>query len=166
MGVDTVPEFLNTDLLRTAIKSYKNDESIEIEGFEVTTAFGEHFGSQMYRAKIDFKSTKYPTLSSVQSLPVVIKIKPLLHSMLTGDTEIQLFKTEIDMYQKVLPAIDDLYQRNGQSVEFAPEWVSRRWRKEEAHNREIKFCTCKQQHTCGASVYVLLLPSTKESLTN
>ena len=80
----------------------------------------------MYRGKIDFKSSKYSLKNNIQSLPVVIKIKPLNDAFLGDDTSIQLFKTEIEMYQKILPAFDELYKKNGQSVEFAPEWVSRR----------------------------------------
>jgi hypothetical protein len=122
MESNSVVEFLNRELLEKALRTYKNDGTIEILNFEISLAFGEHYGSQMYRSKVDFKSKKYPSQRETQSIAVVIKIKPPGDSDLSKITEGgPLFETEIEMYKNVLPTINELYQRNGQKIEFAPE---------------------------------------------
>lgn len=121
MSSESVAEFLNRELLEKALKSYKNDDTIEVVNFEISPAFGEHFGSQMLRSKVDFKSAKFSSQREVQSIAVVIKIKPPSDSTLAEVVEGPLFETEIDMYKNVLPAFDELYKRNGINIEFGPE---------------------------------------------
>lgn len=116
-------EYLNEALLTRAIQSYKNDETIELVKFEINPAFSEHYASKMYRSKIEFKSTKYPR-SENEVLSVVIKTKPVndpkIELILSGGS---LFETEMEMYEKVLPAMHQLYENNGLNIKFAPEWV-------------------------------------------
>lgn len=117
----SVPEFLNIELIKSAIKSYKKDENVEILNFEISSGFSEHFGSSMFKGKIEFKSPKYS--SKAETLSTVIKVKPTVdpNTNFQFDTT-PLFKTEIKMYQKVLPLFHELYERNGQSsLKFAPE---------------------------------------------
>lgn len=146
MEVVPIPEFVNRELLERAIKSYEKDETIDLENFNISAAFAEHFGSEMFRAKLFYKSAKFRT-GAAKTLAVVIKVKPLSDSrseqVVAGGP---LFETEIEMYEnyglleeifaiflflalsllryeKVLPAFHELYARNGQTVDFAPEWV-------------------------------------------
>ncbi|CAH1709563.1 unnamed protein product [Chironomus riparius] len=121
--VEEVPEYLNSALLTKAIQSFKNDETIELIKFEINPAFSEHYASKMYRSKMEFKSTKYPQ-SENEVLNVVIKTKPvndpMLDMVLSGGP---LFETEMEMYEKVLPGMHQLYERNGMKVEFGPELI-------------------------------------------
>lgn len=121
MESNLVEEFLNRELLQKALKSYKNDDTIEIENFTISPAFGEHYASEMFRSKIEFKSSKFSTQREIQSIAVVIKIKPSSDSNLAVVTQGPLFETEIEMYKNILPAFTELYQKNGQNIEFAPE---------------------------------------------
>jgi len=118
---EELPEYLNEALLTKAIQNFKNDETIELVKFEINPAFSEHYASKMYRSKMEFKSTKYPQ-SENEVLNVVIKTKPIndpkLEIVLSGGP---LFQTEMEIYEKVLPAMHQLYERNGLKVEFAPE---------------------------------------------
>lgn len=116
-----VPDFINHEFIKIAIKSYKNDEKVEILDFKISPAFSEHFSSSMFKGKIEFKSPK--NSSKVETLFTVIKVKPTneLNCNLQYDTG-PLFETEIEMYQKILPVFHEVYERNGLlSVDFAPE---------------------------------------------
>lgn len=99
MEVEPVPEFLNREFLEKAIKSYEKDETIHVENFEIAAAFSEHFASEMFRARITYKSAKFRS-GNPKSLAVVIKIKPIsdskLDQVVAGGP---LFETEIEMYE-------------------------------------------------------------------
>lgn len=115
MESNSAVDFLNRELFEKALKSYKYDDTIQVIKFELFEAFGEHYGSKMYRAKIEFKSKKFES----QTLDVVIKISPPGNPM--EATSRKMFQTEIEMYKNVLPAFSELFQRSGQNIEFAPE---------------------------------------------
>ena len=112
------PEWLNTSFLQNALKSYKNDDAIEVLNFDVRAGFGEHFASAMFRSKIEFKSSK----AELEVLSVVIKAKP-------GEEGIQLqnvsggplFENETRMYKETLPAMHQLFERCGMKIKFGPE---------------------------------------------
>lgn len=115
---ESTPEWLNNSFLRNALKSYKRDETIEVLNFDVRSGFCEHFASSMFQSKIEFKSSKYPK----SELSVVIKAEPI------GDDFKEkvvasgpLFDIEIQMYNETLPAIHQLFERNGLKAEVSPE---------------------------------------------
>lgn len=102
------------------IKSYKNDDTIEITNFELKSGLGEHFGSQMHRATIEFRSDKY---SLNETLNVVIKVKPSDPNLEQVVAAGPLFETEIEAYLRVIPAMNRLYERSGRKIDFAPELI-------------------------------------------
>jgi hypothetical protein len=116
-----IPEWLDKHFLGKVVKTYKKDDSIEILDFKTNTGFSEHFASTMFQCKIDFKSLKYPK-SEHETLKVVIKAQPvdegLKMAVVSGGP---LFETETKLYQEVLPAFHQLFERNGLNVEFGPE---------------------------------------------
>lgn len=115
------PEWLNSNFLQNALKSYRHDGTIEVLNFKLKQGFSEHFASEMFQCSIDFKSTKYPK-SEPETLDVVIKASPigddLKMKVVTGGP---LFRNEIRMYKESIPAIHQLFERNGMKIVFAPE---------------------------------------------
>jgi Ecdysteroid kinase-like family len=115
------PEWLDSNFLCKAMRSYKKDNSIELVNFKVESGFGEHFGSKMLRSRIEFKSKKYQNNEN-EIVNAVIKIDP------AGDGNLEhivedgpLFETETDVYENVIPKMHALYERNGIDVKFAPK---------------------------------------------
>ncbi|CRL00979.1 CLUMA_CG014162, isoform A [Clunio marinus] len=120
---ELLPEYLNKDFLETAIQNYKHDKTIEIVKYFKKEGFTEHFASSMFQVEVKFRSRKYPKLEE-ETLNVVIKAKPvndgLKMSVVAGGP---LFETEIEMYTKTIPAINQLFQQCGMKVELAPELI-------------------------------------------
>jgi Ecdysteroid kinase-like family len=118
---EKTPEWLDEIFLQKAVQSYRNDETIEILGFKITSGFSEHFANSMFQCKIDFKPLTILE-SQYETLKVVIKAKPVnegLKMEIVGTGP--LFETEIKMYKQEIPAINQLFKQNGLKVELGPE---------------------------------------------
>lgn len=116
---ELTPEWLNTSFLQSALISYKGDETIEVLNFDIRTDFTDHFSSDLFQSKIEFKSE---TNAEPEVLNVVIKAEPIgngIKSRVVGGGP--LFETEIRMYTETLPSMQQLFKRNGLNVEFSPE---------------------------------------------
>lgn len=119
--VDQVPEWLDKSFLQMALRSYRNDDSVEVLNFTIKSSFCEHFASTMFQSKIDFKSSKYPK-PDPESLSVVIKVKPVIEDLrMEVVSSGPLFETEICMYKETIPAINNLFERSGMKVVMGPE---------------------------------------------
>jgi len=119
--MDVLPEWLDESFILKALRSYKTDDSIElVEQKIVPATFSEHFASNLYRATLSFRSAKF---ANSETLHVVIKVLPGDGDGLKADIAGSgpLFETEIAMYRNTLPAIHQLFERNGFNFEFAPE---------------------------------------------
>jgi hypothetical protein len=120
---EPVPQWLDEAFLQRAIQSYRSDDTISIVKFSAQSAFGEHYASKMYRASVEFKSLKFQQ-SDNEVLNVVIKAQPINDVKLEAIvSEGPLFETEIEMLQKVIPLMHQLYKRNEIDVQFAPEFI-------------------------------------------
>lgn len=117
------PEWLDNSFLANAIRSYKHDETIEVLSFELKSGFSGHFASTMFQSKIEFKSLKFRK-AEPEKLNVVIKAIPSQgDNKLDMESTLPLFETEVKMYSKVLPNIQQLLDRNGLKNEIGPEYV-------------------------------------------
>lgn len=113
-----LPIWLNKSFLEKSIRSYKNDKTLEILSYETEEGFKDHYGSKLFCLKIFFKPTKSPE----DELKVVIKTE-------TDDTvpmggmmkNSPLIETEVKIYKKIFPLINDLLNRHGMKCEFTPE---------------------------------------------
>lgn len=90
--------------------------SIEKIWVEMATKKGDNYGSTMYRAKLDVlvKAT-----SATSQFSVIVKSRP------TGmaaefSSKLDIFSKEIEMYQKIIPAFEKLYEDKGVYVEMGP----------------------------------------------
>lgn len=118
---ENAPEWLDRKFLENAMRIYRRDDTIEIFDFTVNNSFGGHFASSMFQSEISFRSLKHKILVS-ETINVVIKAKPLpggLNSEVVAGGP--LFETEIKMYKETLPAMQNLFERNGIKIELAPE---------------------------------------------
>lgn len=116
-----VPQWLNEDFLKRAIRSYKRDDSVEVVKFSASPAFAEHYASKMFRVNLEFKSKRYAHTDN-EVLSVVIKAQRSdVSELVPFVVEVPLFDTEIEMYEKVIPVMNQLYRRNEIKAAFAPE---------------------------------------------
>lgn len=112
--------WLDKAFFQKALESYCNDNAVEIIAVTSTTSSSDHFGSSLFKFKINFKSSK--STSEAELLNVVVKMEPMADEMeMDSVMNNPLFKNEIRMYTKTLPAIRKLFERNGVKIEFAPE---------------------------------------------
>lgn len=95
-----VPVWINKEFLVTALKHYKNDESVKIEEYEISCTDCE----TEYSAKIAFVTANNQCSEMVN---VVIKVNP------NND--------EIRMYSRTLPMIQQLFEKYGEQVKLCPE---------------------------------------------
>ena len=116
-----LPEWLDDNFLKKVLSDFRNDDTIVSTNFKIGSGFSEHYGSSMFQCKIDFKSLKNSELLE-ESIDVVIKASPSdkgYSQNLLSDAP--FFKTEIEMYTKVIPAMNQLFNANGLKVELGPE---------------------------------------------
>lgn len=116
--MEAIPDWMNVVLLQNAIRSYKNNDCVEITDFLIKSAFSEHIASTMFQCSIDFKSPS----SKRETLNVVIKAKP------TSDDEFvaiaskgPVFENEINIYTSTIPAFHQFFDRFGIKIDMAPE---------------------------------------------
>ena len=120
-AAEKLPKWLDMAFFKKILSSYWNDDSIEALSFEMKSGFSEHFGSSLFRCKIDFKSLKNAELLE-NSIDVVVKAQPMNDGVEDNvGGQIPLFKTEIKMYNEVIPAINQLFNKNGLNVTLGPE---------------------------------------------
>lgn len=112
------PEWIDTKFFQKVLKTFKNDESIQVIDFTVSTSFSEHFGSQMFQSKVNFQSAKY---QKTESISLVIKSEPVDEALKTEVAAGPVFQTEIRMYQETIPAMQQLFERSGIKGKIGPE---------------------------------------------
>jgi len=108
----TTPSWMNRKFFEKVIRE-NDDSQAEVVEFEVSAGSkpGNNFASAIYRALITFKSTFTNTLTK---LSVIIKTQTYV------DRDSSMFKTEMEMYCKVLPAIGALLQSIGDKDVISP----------------------------------------------
>lgn len=109
--------WITNDFLANALRSYNNDDSVEVLGFKRKVGFSEHFGSSMFQISIEFTSKNS---ARPLTLNVVIKSIAADGASPLSDTR-PLFGTETKMYKEVIPAINQLFEQSGIEVDLAPE---------------------------------------------
>ncbi|XP_037030046.1 uncharacterized protein LOC119069927 [Bradysia coprophila] len=113
------PEWVTIELLRKAVRSYKNDDTFEVNDFSVKSGFSEHFASVMLQCKIDCKSVN----TERETLNVVVKARQIIEGLKAIACEEAMFENEIRMYTSTLPAFNRLFARFGMNIDLAPEFI-------------------------------------------
>lgn len=115
---EVIPEWITVKLLRRAIRSYKNDDSVEVEDFFIKSGFCEHVASALFQCRIDLKYAN----SKCETLNVIVKARPTIVGGLKSiASEGPLFENEIRMYSNTLPEFNNLFKRVGLNIDLAPE---------------------------------------------
>jgi hypothetical protein len=117
---ENLPKFINKVFLQEVLSSYKNDATIDVQSFTVTSNFSEHFSSSMFQCSIDFT-----TQNSIHStVKVVVKVLPQgekMKSNFVGRSVDRFFSTEVKMYKETIPEIKRLFQLHGLADDLTPE---------------------------------------------
>lgn len=114
-------DWINVVFLEKVMRSYKNDDTIQVITFKIKPCFQEHFASIMFPCQIEFKSSKYPK-SELERVNVIVKSKPNNEAgKRITFTDGPLFDNEILMYSVTIPAINQLFERIGMKTKLAPE---------------------------------------------
>lgn len=117
--VEVSPEWITIDLLQQAIRSYRNDDLIEVVDYAVKSGFDEHIASVMYSCRIDLKHPN--DASSSETLDVIIKARPVTDGLVNVASEGPLFENEIRMYTETIPAFNKLFRRFGmENIDLGP----------------------------------------------
>ncbi|XP_061393299.1 uncharacterized protein LOC133328770 [Musca vetustissima] len=106
------PQWLNdSEFVEKILKNYLQDDKVKIENidFKPATANGENYASVMTRIKIYFHQGE--SEENIQNLSFIIKCcygsDPILENLMKN---YNLYKTEMTMYEHVLPEMSTLLQ--------------------------------------------------------
>lgn len=112
------PEWMNKSYFEMVVRKMENDSQAQLLELEVSAGSkpGDNFASSIFRASIVFKS-KF-TKGEAKKLSVIIK------TQMVGAEEVlvesPLFRNEMEMYGKVLPAIKSLWESVGDEDILSP----------------------------------------------
>lgn len=116
-AANACPKWVTIQLLQKVVRSYKKDDSFDVEDFSVKSDFNEHFASVLFQCKINCKSEN----SQRETLNVIVKARQITDGMTTISCEAPMFENEIRMYTSTLPAFNRLFARFGMNIDLAPE---------------------------------------------
>jgi hypothetical protein len=120
----SVPDYLDEKYFDKVVRHIEKDPNAKVSTFEVSqgSAPGQNFGSALYKGKITFKS-KYS--KDEKTISVIIKAKPIIGPELSEWAEMAenspLFRTEMEMYGKVLPEMQSLLISAGDKDLLSPK---------------------------------------------
>lgn len=120
----TVPKWMNQSYFENVVRHMENDSAAEVEDFTLSSGskLGDHYGSSIFCATINFKS-KF-TDGKSKKLSVIIKTQ-----MIDGNydeknfkllTESPLFRIEMAVFGKVLPEVQSLWEAVGDDESLSP----------------------------------------------
>lgn len=114
------PDFLDKIFFQSAIQKYYNSGPLSVKNlnFKPASKIGDHFGSTMFKVEIAYTEKEH---AQDISLHVVVKIAPTEEGYKKNLLNYErVFANEIEMYAKVLPAMQELLSSIGDKTEIAP----------------------------------------------
>lgn len=121
---DTSPAWLNQEFFLHILQKSQNDSNLTINTFQINSGVdaGVNFASYLYKIIINFDSPKYKKMN--ESVQMMVKIQAEEGDKRAQFTkEVSAFKTEIEFYQRVLPAIERVLESTGETIKLAPRLV-------------------------------------------
>ncbi|XP_063709646.1 uncharacterized protein LOC134838115 [Culicoides brevitarsis] len=116
------PAWLNADFFKTALSKFLKEDSISIKNVEIRpgTKPGQHYASIMFRAEVTYDTKTSPNAV----IKLILKTVPTEegHKM-EFMREATAFKTEMRMYEEVLPEIQKLLKGINDPLVIAPTLV-------------------------------------------
>lgn len=120
----STPAWMNQSFFEKVIRHREHDPQAQVEEFTVNAGSkpGDNFASALFRGVITYKS-KF-TKNASKSISLIIKTEIMLpvgdgHTSFIKDSP--LFKTEMEMYGKVLPEIQSLWLSVGDNDLLCPK---------------------------------------------
>lgn len=119
----TIPTWMDQSFFEKVIRQMENDPEAEVKSFNIRagTTPGENFSSSLYRGVITY-SSKF-TEAETKVISVIIKTEII--ETLPGLTEFlkdsPLFRNEIEMYDRVLPSVQELWLSVNNSETLSPK---------------------------------------------
>ncbi|BFF89761.1 uncharacterized protein DMAD_08440 [Drosophila madeirensis] len=115
------PEWLTHDYLEHALRSYYKDEQLKIVQLQINPALGpgENYGGVLTRARIQFTLSKSPAEEQLQNLIVKTAIDDDEFSQ-ELQAPYDIFNREMNIYENVLPKLNDLLQEMGDTEPLFP----------------------------------------------
>lgn len=117
-----IPPWLDQELFDKAFRAYQNDPQAKVKSFEIAAATkpGDNFASAVFRAKVTFTS-KYQ--KNEKEMSVIIKTQPVSVDLPNMDhmEDTTLFRTEMDMFSKVLSPVQELISSVGYKDVMCPK---------------------------------------------
>jgi hypothetical protein len=118
----TVPEWMDQSFFARVVREMEKDSTAKVESFNVAAGSnpGDNFASSIFRGNIEFKS-KF-TGNETKSVSVIIKTQ-LMGGLGFQDfvKDSPMFRNEMEMYSKVLPAIQELWLSVGDKDLLCPK---------------------------------------------
>lgn len=116
------PEWLNKEFFQNALQKFKKDETISINDLVIRpgTKPGEHYSSIMFRVEVNYVSKT----SEKNVIQLILKTVPIEegHKM-DLLKESTLFKTEMRVYEEILPEMQRLLASINDPSKIAPTLV-------------------------------------------
>lgn len=118
------PKWLNSNFFQQVLQEYLSDPQILVHkiSFQPASKPGDHFASDMFKVTIHYDSPKDD--SQDLSKVVVVKTVPIEDGfkkvMVNYD---RLFRTEIRVYEQVIPAMEELLRTAGDDTKIAPTLI-------------------------------------------
>lgn len=118
------PEWLNKSFFQTAVRSFKKDETIAVTNLVLRpgTKPGEHYASVMFRAEVIYDSKANNTKNN--TIKLILKTMPMEEgAKMELLKETTAFKTEMRMYEEVLPQMERHLAAVGDKTVIGPTLV-------------------------------------------
>ncbi|XP_055856551.1 uncharacterized protein LOC129919629 [Episyrphus balteatus] len=106
------PGWLTEEFIQKILRNSEKDETIKVLSLDIAPATlnNDHYGSVMYRTKIEYKNSKNENIT----LSLIVKTMPehdsIKKDMLEGTF---IFKTEIRMYSETIPKMEAILRKYG-----------------------------------------------------
>ncbi|GAB0088773.1 LOC111604862 [Sergentomyia squamirostris] len=125
------PSWLTLDFFRTILQNDKNfpetSDAVCVDGIHIepATSIGDNFMSScqvscIFRVIVKYRFSK----DDVKTLSLIVKYMPEL-GVVKNFVESFAFPKEAEMYSKIIPGLEKIWLRVGQSVQFGPKcWYS------------------------------------------
>lgn len=124
---DSIPNWLNRDLIELQLRNHLNDQKIQIVQFEIRSASaakGENYGSRMYRMKVTLSPE---TNRSDRNLNLIVKIPVLDESALAVILAYNAYKKEIEFYGQIAPKIAAVQAQLNETKPLIPKCYGVCW---------------------------------------
>ncbi|XP_063706889.1 uncharacterized protein LOC134835833 [Culicoides brevitarsis] len=118
------PQWMDKAFFERALGSFCHDNGVIVKNFESkpATKVGDHFASIMFRVMIEYDSPKYKKIG--ERMSVILKTVPVMEGVKADFLkDSSAFRTEMQMYGKVLPEMERVLAASGDNTILGPRLI-------------------------------------------